>query len=186
MGALLAADASAAGVVDGSGRLPLALAASAGCSGDPEALALLWVAAPADLRLQWAATYLGGAVDVDDQEVVAQAMVTNAEWQRNAAALALFRALLDGQRFELITKHLPAAAKAVAAVETAADVEVLLVAAALAGAAVVELPRLNWYARLAAGSEGVDRKAGDAVVLRAGLAERKGSGACCGWGSRRS
>jgi hypothetical protein len=40
-GALLAADASAAGVVDGSGRLPLALAASAGCSGDPEALALL-------------------------------------------------------------------------------------------------------------------------------------------------
>jgi hypothetical protein len=69
-------------------------------------------------------------VDVDDQEVVAQAMVTNAEWQRNAAALALFRMLLDGQRFELITKHLPAVAKAVAAVKTATDVEVLLVVVA--------------------------------------------------------
>ena len=45
VGAVLAADPSAAGVADGSGRLPLALAASAGCSG--EALALLHAAHPA-------------------------------------------------------------------------------------------------------------------------------------------
>jgi hypothetical protein len=45
VGALLAADASAAGAADGSRRLPLALVASACCSG--EALALLHAAHPA-------------------------------------------------------------------------------------------------------------------------------------------
>ena len=112
-----------------------------------------------------------------DQGAVAQAMVQTTEWQRNAAALALFRTLLDGQRFELITKHLPAAVKAVAAAENAADVEALLAAAA-AGAAGVVLPEFG------VAQVGKERKEGDAVVLRARLAERKGSGACCGRGSR--
>ena len=63
--------------------------------------------------------------------------------------------------------HMAAAAKAVAATETAADVDALL-AVAPAGAVGAEIPDSILHI-------GVERKAGDAVVLRAGLAERKGS-----------
>jgi hypothetical protein len=65
--------------------------------------------------------------------------------------------------------HMAAAAKAVAATETAADVDALL-AVAPAGAAGAEIPDGILHI-------GVEWKAGDAVVLRAGLAEKKGSSA---------
>jgi hypothetical protein len=163
---LVAADPSAAGAADGSGRLPVELAI-AGESYSGEVWEPLWGVTPEDLRLQWAATYLGGDVDPGDQEAVAQAMVTNTEWQRNAAALALFRVVLDGQKYELIAA-LPAAAKAIAAAETTTDVESLL-AAAPAGAAGAELPEFG------VAQVGVERKEGDVVVLWAGLAEKQGA-----------
>ena len=62
--------------------------------------------------------------------------------------------------------HMVAAAKAVAAAETAADVDALL-AVAPAGAVGAEIPDSILHI-------GVERKAGDVVVLRAGLAEKQG------------
>ena len=167
VGALLAADPAAAAVADGLGRLPLELAILGGSSSG-EAWELLWVATPEDVRLSWAAKYLGGgsdAVDLADQEALATLMLQNMELQHNEAALALFRTLLDGQRYELITKHLPAAAKAVAAAEAAADVGALL-AAAPAGVAEAELPA-SVYAFPATGSEGRARKGGRLLHLAA-------------------
>jgi hypothetical protein len=63
--------------------------------------------------------------------------------------------------------HMAAAAKAIAAAETAADVDALLTMAPARWAAVAEIPDGILHI-------GVERKAGDAVVLRVGLAEKQG------------
>jgi hypothetical protein len=63
--------------------------------------------------------------------------------------------------------HMATAAKAVATAETTADVDALLVAAS-AGVAGAEIPDGILHI-------GVERKAGDAMVLRAGLDEKHGS-----------
>ena len=160
VGVVLAADASAAGAADVSGWLPVELAVvGGGCS--EEAWELLWGATPEDLRLRWVATYLGEM----------WTWVIRGRWcmpwcrPRSGSARRrrsrCIRTLLDGQRFELVTKHLPAVAKAVAAAETAADVEALLAAAA-AGAVGAVLPEFG------VAQFGKERKEGDAVVLRAG------------------
>ena len=109
---MLAADPGAAGVLDGSGRLALEVAAAAGCSA--EAWAVLWEGTPEDARLGWAGGYLGG-VAVSDQQAVARAMTANAEWVTNLVVRELFRVLLDSDSFELITA-LPAAVVVSAAV----------------------------------------------------------------------
>ena len=164
VGAVLAADLSAGGVADGLGRLPLELAILGGrCI--KEAWEVMWAGTVEGVRLGWAAQHLV-VEDVSDQAAVARTM------GNSLAALALFRSLLDSSTYERtceLVAALPAAAAAVAAAETAADV-VALLAAAPHGVRAQPLP--EGFCR--SYEVGVDRKEGDRVVVRYGLAEAEG------------